>query len=1004
MRLFSYNGWKIPAYISLIFEEFVRYLTVLDTAVTMGAGAASSFEAAKAMADSAMKQGEFSVAIYFYTQAIVGYQQVNTDAHGLSVLYSNRSCAFDLNSQYDHAYEDGLQAIELTPSWPKAYFRAAIAALSRGHYEDASLHAEKAFGLAPSDSTISALRDTIDAARKSKNIANANKGVLVPNAGSLYAWGIGSSGQLGIGTDATKNSPTVISGLKGKYIHEVACGAMHTCALTAQGEVYSWGDGTYAQLGVDCRSPVLKQSTMSLSPILISKLVGHKIVTISAGAGHTLALDISGVLFGWGMCNQGQLGIGPTTEKFIGEPQEIEAMHGKVVVSIACGIAHSIFLLSSGTIECCGMNTFGQLGFSSSDLDGSKNVTTPRAPQLPTEATGITHIACGGAHTLVIDSSGGCYSCGSNSCGQLGLGSLDDVNVFTRIATFDNFASETLCAFAACGEEFSAVVTRKRSVFTFGLGICGQIGNGALENQSVPTIVSGVEGKGVETLSCSQGQVFAATASGELWAWGLPGDKASVAQFDSSVIMMRPEKVSYFGKKKLARQIACGRKHFVAIVNSPYGPRCSIIKGIFAKLPMSISSADGNNNDDDTGQHKSELSDIPQICAGQKFSFVLETRDGDGELCESGGAYVVTRIEGVDAVDYQARLSRQRQEREGSAVEGGTAERKSLSCGEEGSLVADPAVALDDNMDGTYNGSCRLYISGQYRMSVAVDGLDIEGSPFEVSVKPGRICAAKSYAWWGRFADAESALAAAVEARQTLGADLGPGTAGGGGAQAVARSSSAALSYALGGYGGYGVALKCCSGDAILFTVSARDAWGNKCIETNGDSIEVQVWTGPHVPTAHQLSSASFSGATSGIYPCYFQSPLEAVDYVVRVGVKGVDNDKIQSIQGSPFTLTVSPKIEPTTNEFSASQTIQLDTEPGQVAKTEEYVPVLADPQEEKNEAFVALRRQELTRRRAADALRKEQARQVLEREEQRRRKAVKRTGGGFIIQYSKDV
>ena len=51
---------------------------------------------------------------------------------------------------------------------------------------------------------------------------------------------------------------------------------------------------------------------------------------------------------------------------------------------------------------------------------------------MPTELTKhfnneITHVSAGGAHSLLTLIDGSCYSTGSNSVGQLGLGHLDDV-------------------------------------------------------------------------------------------------------------------------------------------------------------------------------------------------------------------------------------------------------------------------------------------------------------------------------------------------------------------------------------------------------------------------------------------------------------------------------------------------------------------------------------------------------------------------------------------------
>jgi alpha-tubulin suppressor-like RCC1 family protein len=71
------------------------------------------------------------------------------------------------------------------------------------------------------------------------------------------------------------------------------------------------------------------------------------------------------------------------------------------------------------------MNNFGQLGLgiedSSYSVDTSiikdPSILTPQLVPKVANAGGIFHIACGGAHTVVIDEFGSTFATGSNSCG-----------------------------------------------------------------------------------------------------------------------------------------------------------------------------------------------------------------------------------------------------------------------------------------------------------------------------------------------------------------------------------------------------------------------------------------------------------------------------------------------------------------------------------------------------------------------------------------------------------
>ncbi len=56
-----------------------------------------------------------------------------------------------------------------------------------------------------------------------------------------------------IGCKVTKNQtiPIRIEGFNVKKVESIACGGLHTLALTDAGHVYSWGCDDYGQLGLE---------------------------------------------------------------------------------------------------------------------------------------------------------------------------------------------------------------------------------------------------------------------------------------------------------------------------------------------------------------------------------------------------------------------------------------------------------------------------------------------------------------------------------------------------------------------------------------------------------------------------------------------------------------------------------------------------------------------------------------------------------------------------------
>lgn len=83
-----------------------------------------------------------------------------------------------------------------------------------------------------------------------KIYAGGDHHFAIDSNNQVYAWGINGWGQLGIGKKASKcqEKPKKVLEL-GKDVIQLACGATHSLALTSEGCVYSWGRGSYGQLG-----------------------------------------------------------------------------------------------------------------------------------------------------------------------------------------------------------------------------------------------------------------------------------------------------------------------------------------------------------------------------------------------------------------------------------------------------------------------------------------------------------------------------------------------------------------------------------------------------------------------------------------------------------------------------------------------------------------------------------------------------------------------------------
>ncbi|KAL0450427.1 UNVERIFIED_CONTAM: PH, RCC1 and FYVE domains-containing protein 1 [Sesamum latifolium] len=129
--------------------------------------------------------------------------------------------------------------------------------------------------------------------------------VALSEDGLLQAWGYNEYGQLGRGiTCEGLQGARVIKGYA-RFLDEapelvkivqVSCGEYHTAAISEEGEVYTWGLGSMGQLG-HCS---LQSGDKELLPRRVVALDGIAIKDIACGGVHTCALTEKGALYAWG--------------------------------------------------------------------------------------------------------------------------------------------------------------------------------------------------------------------------------------------------------------------------------------------------------------------------------------------------------------------------------------------------------------------------------------------------------------------------------------------------------------------------------------------------------------------------------------------------------------------------------------------------------------------------------------------------------------------------------
>ncbi len=269
--------------------------------------------------------------------------------------------------------------------------------------------------------------------------------------GTVVGWGRNDVGQLGDNTGTNRSAPVLVSGsgvLSGKTVVAIAAGFDHNLALCSDGTLAAWGWNGSGQLGDG-------NVTIKLAPVAVTMsgaLSGKTVVAIAANAGRSFALCSDGTLVGWGENHFGQLGDGTTTDR--STPVVVATggvLAGKTIVSIAAGAFHTLALSSDGTLAAWGWNALGQLG------DGT---TTDRLTPVAVTTSGvlsgktIMSLRAGYAFSLALCSDGTLAAWGDNGEGQLGDNSTTSRTTPVAVNTGGAFAGKAVVA-AAAGTYYS---------------------------------------------------------------------------------------------------------------------------------------------------------------------------------------------------------------------------------------------------------------------------------------------------------------------------------------------------------------------------------------------------------------------------------------------------------------------------------------------------------------------------------------------------------------------
>lgn len=217
-------------------------------------------------------------------------------------------------------------------------------------------------------------------------------------------------------------------------------------------------------------------------------------LAVAGGSNRFHVATADGGVLGWGYYSEVSLGYGENLGDDLWEesPQPASRLWGTdEAAQIAIGATHTVVATSSGGVWTWGDQTSGQLGNGVVAAYSNNRSYIKKTPQSITSNFGaakIIQIAAGSFHTLALDSDGNVWSWGYGREGQLGIGTVTTKSAPTKIST-SSFGGYRIVS-VACAADSSFAVTEAGVVWAWGSNANGALGDGTLTKRTTPVMVT----------------------------------------------------------------------------------------------------------------------------------------------------------------------------------------------------------------------------------------------------------------------------------------------------------------------------------------------------------------------------------------------------------------------------------------------------------------------------------------------------------------------------------
>ncbi|CAM1314269.1 Uncharacterised protein g6493 [Pycnogonum litorale] len=297
--------------------------------------------------------------------------------------------------------------------------------------------------------------------------------IVLTTEQQVYTWGSGNCGQLGHESlEEWQDKPRCVESLKGKSITRVAAGKGFSVFASDNGIVMTCGDGSSGCLGHgDWHS--------SPRPKLVEKLLSVDVSGVSCGPRHVVVVSGDGEVYSWGCGTYGCLGLGDEQDRC--SPVKLNIPDGRKIRKVKCGPDGTMMITNTGLVLACGRNDYNKLGLNERKgfLMQMKNLVTKNEIEAKFVPSRIARVparvfdmSLGPTHSALLVEPGNLFMLGDNSFSQFGIGNTRSSYASPQQVKLMN--DKTVCM-VQCGDTYTIAGTIENALYFWGSRHYGEV-------------------------------------------------------------------------------------------------------------------------------------------------------------------------------------------------------------------------------------------------------------------------------------------------------------------------------------------------------------------------------------------------------------------------------------------------------------------------------------------------------------------------------------------------